>query len=174
MPLPATQAMLRSIAYQTMLAGGLGGYMYGSNYYDLHSGWETGIDSPGVTYLGYWRSLFAGLAWYNLVPDQTNTVVVAGYGTFTGNSGNIQTDNYVTTSSAADGSLIVSYCPVPSTITVDMTKMRGPVTAQWYDPTNCAFQVISGSPFPNTGTQNFTTPGPNSAGDSDWVLVLLN
>jgi len=174
-PASASQMMLRSIAYETMLSGGLGGYMYGSCYYDFHSGWQTGIDSPGVTYLGYWRSFFAGIAWYNLAPDQTNTVVVAGYGTPTGNnSGNIQTDNYVTTSSAADGSLIVAYCPTPSTITVQMSKMRGPATAQWYDPTNGTYQSISGSPFPNTGTQNFATPGNNSAGDRDWVLILKN
>src|SRR5262249_16264904 len=34
------------------------------------------------------------------------------------------------------------------------------------------FQTVVGSPFPNTGSHNFTTPGNNSAGDSDWVLLL--
>lgn len=173
-PQTATQAMLRSIAYEEMLSGGLAGYMYGSVYFDFHSGWQTGIDSPGATYLGYWKSFFSALNWYNLVPDQNNTVVVSGYGTYTGNSGNIQTDNYVVTAATSDGSLIVSYCPQPSTIVVDMTKMRGPATAQWYDPTRGTFQTISGSPLANVGTQSFTTPGSNSAGDNDWVLVLRN
>ena len=53
-----------------------------------------------------------------------------------------------------------------------MTKMGGAVTAQWYDPTNGKYTAISGSPFANTGTQKFATPGTNSGGDTDWVLVL--
>jgi hypothetical protein len=174
-PATASQFMLRSIAYETMLSGGSAGYMYGSSYYDFHSGWQSAIDSPGITYLGYWQSLFSGIAWYNLVPDQNHTVTSGGYGTPSGNNtGNIQTDNYVTTSSAPDGSLIMAYCPQPSTITVNMSTMRGPATAQWYDPTNGTFHSVSGSPFPNSGTQNFSTPGNNSAGNSDWVLMLKN
>ncbi len=62
--------------------------------------------------------------------------------------------------------------PTRRTITVDMTRLRGPVTARWYDPTNGTFSTISGSPFANSGTRNFAPPGKNSAGDGDWVLVL--
>jgi hypothetical protein len=78
----------------------------------------------------------------------------------------------VTTSSAADGSLIVAYCPASTTITVQMNKLSGPATAQWFDPTNNTYQAINGSPFANTGTHNFATPGANFEGDPDWVLVL--
>ena len=48
----------------------------------------------------------------------------------------------------------------------------GPVTARWYDPTSAHVPNISGSPFPNSGSHNFATPGNNSAGDPDWVLLL--
>jgi len=39
------------------------------------------------------------------------------------------------------------------------------VTARWFDPTSGTFTAISGSPFANTGSHNFTTPGNNSNGD---------
>jgi hypothetical protein len=53
-----------------------------------------------------------------------------------------------------------------------MTQMRGLTNASWFDPTNNTLSVILGSPFGNTGTQDFTTPGNNGDGDPDWVLVL--
>jgi len=172
-PTTATNLMLRKAAYETVLSGGLGGYIYGSSYFDLHAGWQTGIDTTAVTQLGDWNSLMTSVPWYNLVPDQTNVVVTSGFGTPTGNgAGNMQTDNFATTARTPDGSLILSYCPVSTTLSVDMTKLKGPAIAQWYDPSNGKYSAISGSPFSNTGIQAFTTPGNNSGGDPDWVLVL--
>jgi hypothetical protein len=51
-----------------------------------------------------------------------------------------------------------------------MTKLGSNIQAQWYDPTSGTYTSIGR--FDNTGTQNFTPPGNNSTGDSDWVLVL--
>ncbi len=66
-----------------------------------------------------------------------------------------------------------TYTPVATTLTVNMAKFsKASVTAQWYDPSNGTYHIIAGSPFSNTGTQNFTTPGANGAGANDWVLVL--
>jgi len=63
--------------------------------------------------------------------------------------------------------------PTSRTVTVDLGRMSGPVTARWIDPTNGQFQTISGSPFANTGPQDFASPGTNSDGSStDWVLEL--
>ena len=53
-----------------------------------------------------------------------------------------------------------------------MTNLQNTITARWFDPSANTFTTIAGSPFSNTGTQNFTSPGNNSAGDPDWVLVL--
>ena len=94
-PTTATNLMLRKVAYWTVLSGGLGGYLYGSLYFDFHAGWQIGIDTPAATQLGYWNSLITSVPWYSLVPDQTNAVVTSGFGTATGNdAGNIQTDNF--------------------------------------------------------------------------------
>ncbi len=173
--LNSTDLVLRKQAYWTLLAGGLAGYMGGTQYYDFHTGWQSGIDDVAAVQLGYWGTFIKSYAWYNLVPDEDHSVVTAGYGTPSGNgTGDIETDDYVTTARNPDGSVILAYCPESTTITVDMTKMRGPAAARWYDPTANAYQPIIGSPFPNTGIQNFTTPGSNSEGDDDWVLVLTN
>jgi hypothetical protein len=53
-----------------------------------------------------------------------------------------------------------------------MSKLAGPTTARWYDPSRGSYSAIAGSPFPNSGSQDFTPPGPNGDGDPDWVLVL--
>jgi hypothetical protein len=172
-PNVATNLMLRKVPYWTVLSGGLAGYFYGSITYTFPSGWQNAIDTPAVTQLGYWKAFFAALPWYTLVPDQNHAIVTAGYGTATGNgSGDIQTDDYATTAATPDGSLVLTYCPARTTLTVDMANLSGSVTAQWYDPTNGTSTNVSGSPFTNTGNRNFATPGNNSAGDPDWVLVL--
>ena len=116
-------------------------------------------------------NLFGSRAWYKLVPDQTHVLVTGGYGQFV-SGGLIAGNNYVTSAVTPDGSLGMAYLPQGGTITVAMTKLRNTVTARWFDPSANTFTTIAGSPFPNTGTQNFTSPGSNSAGDPDWVLLL--
>jgi hypothetical protein len=66
----------------------------------------------------------------------------------------------------------MAYLPQGGIVTVAMTKFRNTVTARWFDPSANTFTTIAGSPFSNTGTQDFTSPGSNSAGDPDWVLLL--
>ena len=173
-PTYATTLMLRKIAYESMLSGSTAGYMYGSQYWRFQAGWQTGIDSPGADDLTRWGAFFNSIAFYNLVPDQSHTFVISGYGTPSGNnSGNIQTDRYVTAALDPNGALGVVYLPATGiSITVDMTNFSGPVSAQWFDPTNATSISISGSPFSNTGSQSFTVPGANSAGDPDWVLLF--
>jgi hypothetical protein len=62
--------------------------------------------------------------------------------------------------------------PTIRTITVDMSKLADITTARWFDLTNGRYVAANGSPFANAGDRQFTPPGNNSAGDSDWVLVL--
>jgi len=169
---PSSNKVLRQQEYWSMLSGALAGQMYGSSataYF--RDGWQSGLDTPGVAQLRIMKSLFSARQWWNLVPDQNHTAVTSGYGTFS-SSGAIHTNNYVTTARSGDGSLVLAYTPASTTLTVDMTKLGGPVTARWFDPASGTYRAISGSPFSNAGTRDFATPGNNSDGDSDWVLVL--
>jgi uncharacterized protein DUF4038/concanavalin A-like lectin/glucanase superfamily protein/collagenase-like protein with putative collagen-binding domain/fibronectin type III domain protein len=173
---PGTPLRLRQQEYWSLLSGAAG-QLYGNHYTwqficqqrdasgDCIGGWKDQLDTPGQAQMPYLESLFESRPWYNLVPDQAHAVVTAGYGTF-------GQDDYVTAARTPDGTLALAYVPSSRTVTVDMSSFSGPVTARWYDPTAGTFTSIDGSPFPNTGSQDFTTPGPNAGGDGDWVLVL--
>ena len=112
-----------------------------------------------------WTRSSTSRPWYALVPDQAHTVVTGGFGTF-------GTDDYVTAARTPDGTLAMAYVPSSRTITVDLSTLSGPVTARWYDPSCRDVHEHPGSPFANTGSLQFTTPGANADGDDDWVLVL--
>jgi hypothetical protein len=167
-----TPNVLRRQEYWSLLAGALAGHMYGSYWIDrFDSAWQAHLSSTCVTQLGYFKNFTNSVAWYNLVPDQNHTLLTAGYGTFN-SGGRIGDSNYVTAAKTPDGSLGVMYTPVAHTLTVAMGNFCGPVTARWFDSTNNTFRTVAGSPFPNSGSRNFVTPGNNSAGDPDWVLLL--
>ena len=190
---------LRQQEYWTMLSGATG-QLYGSFHtWRLAKGWETNLDTSGVIELGYMKNLFASKKWYDLTPDQTHSVVIGGYDPISGLIGSVMasfgnssglvgrvlmhlrklssfssipTNTYVTAARSADGSLVIAYMPSIRTITVDMSKLAGPVTARWYDPTNGMYINASGSPFANSGEREFVPPAQNDAGDGDWILVL--
>jgi chitodextrinase len=164
-------ATLRRQEYWTQLSGATG-QLYGNHYtWTFSSGWQNNLDTEGAIELGYLKGLFGSKAWYNLVPDQNHAVVTAGYGTFA-TSGSLGSNDYATAARTPDGSLVMAYLPTVRTITVDMTMLSGPVTAQWFDPTNNTYMSASSSALPNQGSWQFTPPGNNDAGAGDWVLVL--
>jgi len=190
---------LRRQEYWTMLSGATG-QLYGSAHtWRLQKEWKSNLDTPGVIQLGYMKNLFASKKWYDLIPDQTHTVVTAGYGRFSCLAGmalayfgkepsfiervlvrlrkhlaigSITTSTCATAARTSDGSLVMVYLPTIHTITVDMSKLASMATARWYDPTNGQYVDINGSPFANMESKEFTPPGYNSSGDGDWVLVL--
>jgi hypothetical protein len=172
----AQALQLRRQEYWSLLSGATG-QLYGNHYTwqfvcpqrdgdgNCVGGWKDQLDTLGVTELGYLNALFASRRWYDLVPDQAHTVVTDGLGTY-------GSDDYVTAAGTPDGRLAIAYVPSGRTVTVDLGRFSGSVTARWYDPTAGTFASVAGSPFANSGSQPFTTPGTNAAGDTDWVLVL--
>ena len=184
-----SSANLRHQEYWTMLSGATG-QLYGSAYtwrlpvgwfsdWRLRLsagrllGWHSNLDTPGVMQLRHMKNLFAPRKWYELVPDQTHTAVTGGYGTPAPfGTGSVTTDTYATAARTPDGTLMIAYMPSIRTISVDMSKLAGPTAAHWYDPTNAEYISVSGSPFPNEGTRQFTPPGNNHDGDGDWLLLL--
>ena len=77
-----TPSVLRREEYWTMLTGGTGQF-YGNRYtWSFTSGWESHIDTVGVTEVGIWKKFFTSLPWQDLVPDQEHKVVTGGLGTF--------------------------------------------------------------------------------------------
>jgi hypothetical protein len=167
----STPATLRREEYWSNLSGATG-LIYGNHYtWTFAPGWQSHIDTPGAAQIAFLNSFFESRAWYSMVPDQTHTTLTAGYGTFS-SQGTIDASDYATASRTPDGRLAIAYAPTIRPLTIDMTRLSGPVTARWFDPANGAYIAIVGSPFSNTGSRSFTPPGNNHDGDEDWVLVL--
>jgi hypothetical protein len=168
-----TPPVLRRQEYWAMLSGA-SGQLYGNHFtWQFIAGWQTNLDTPGAIQIGYMNSLFQSRAWYDLVPDTNHTVVTAGPGLADfSTSGNVSGNDYLTAASAPDGTLAIAYIPTLGTNTVDMSKFSAAVTAWWFDPAGGTYSSVPGSPFPNSGTVDFTPPGNNSDGDGDWVLVI--
>jgi len=166
-----TTQNLRRQEYWTALSGTTG-QLYGSAYsWRLQNDWKDNLDTIGILELSWVKQLFATRNWFDLVPDRKHQVLTRGYGQFSEDDP-IPDDTYATAAATPDGTLAMAYLPDIRKVTIDMAKFSGPVTAQWFDPTNDTFAVIDGSPFPNIGKQRFTPAGSNSAGDEDWVLLL--
>lgn len=164
---------LRAQEYWVMLSGACGQLYGNADLYPFPSGWQNSgwQTTPGITQFKIMNGFFSSFFWYNLVPDQNHSIVTSGYGTYA-TSGFGNTSDYLTAARTSDGKLVIAYMPTRRMITVDMTKLSSTVTVRWFDPTNGSYTTISGSPFPNAGSKQFTPPGNNSGGDGDWVLVL--
>jgi chitodextrinase len=166
-----TPNILRRQAYWSLLSGAAG-QLYGNRYtWPFISGWQSTLDTPGSNQMAFVKFLFESRPWFDLVPDQTHTVVTAGYGTFA-DGGALGDNDYLTAARTPDGGLVMAYMPTARTITVDMSRLAAPAYASWYDPSNGTFSPIPGSPFINAGPRNFTPAPSNGDGDDDWVLVL--
>ena len=164
--------VLRKQQYWAMLSGGKG-QLYGNAFiWMFMPGWQDYLDTPGVAQFQIWEKFFQSMPWWNLEPDQTHTVVTAGLGTFGSQETRDTNSDFCTASKTPDGSYVVAYVPTVRTITVNMASLKAPATAQWFDPSDGAYTVISGGPFANNGTQEFTSPGKNHDGEGDWVLLL--
>ena len=180
-----TPRVLRYQEYWAMLSGGVGQF-YGNHYtWTFAPGWEPHLDTPGVSQLTIWRNFFTSMPWQDLVPDQQHAVVIAGYGTFgstevefdrsrltTTMKLRVSASDYATAARTGDGAWVVVYMPTARTVTVNMSSLRRAAVGRWFDPTNGTYLTIPGKLIPNTGSRQFTPPGNNHAGDSDWVLVL--
>ncbi|MEP6596930.1 MAG: DUF4038 domain-containing protein, partial [Ginsengibacter sp.] len=150
----------------------IGGYISGNGYvWPFNSPeWQKHLDTQGALDMGRLNSFIRSISWWELIPEGLNgmkTLITVG--------GNIPSStDYVTAAATPEGTLLVAYVPPAhkGSITVNMTAMAGNTRARWYDPTSGVFTAISGSPFINNGTQQFTPPAKNSSGENDWVLVL--
>lgn len=172
----STPATLRRQEYWANLSGAAG-QLYGNGFtWPFKPGWKEKLDTPGAVQMAYVQALFEPRPWYDLVPDQKHAAVVTGYGTFdsTATEGNcfVMTSDYVTSARTPDGSLIMAYLPSRRTITVDLSQLRAPATARWYDPSRGTYADAERSPLTNSGKHEFTPPGNNGDGEGDWVLVL--
>jgi hypothetical protein len=159
---------LRAQSYWTVLSGGFGhffgncpvwGFGFTGGYCPSFTNWQAQLNSPGALNMQHFQALFNSRHWETLVPDTSQTVLMAGNGTF-------GSADYVSAACAADGSSILAYLPSSRTITVSGACLAGStMIAWWYDPSNGVATQIG--TFPTTMPQNFSPPT-----SGDWVLVV--
>jgi hypothetical protein len=147
--------------YLWIALGGGVGQSYGNGLvWDFAAGWDgpgTGVNSPLALVHTNAAKLVRSREFWLFSPDETHSVVTAGYGSGA---------STVTTSRASNGETVMSYVPDSGThITVDMTKISGTqATAYWYDPV-AAVATFLGA-YPTASPLDFISPA------SSQVLVL--
>lgn len=165
---PAATPPVRRFTWRAWLSGPAG-YVDGNGFvWAFKPGWQAHLDSQGAQDLARLNAYILSVPWYALVPDgaaPVGTLIAAGAGT-------IDEDDHVVAAATPDGALLVAYFSPAhaSSVTVDMTKLRAPALARWFDPTSGAYKVHG--TVANSAPATFAPPGRNSAGDGDWVLRL--
>ena len=167
-----TRAQLRQEDYQAALSC-IGGYVFGNlPIWDFDTGWPAAMDATGSLDWQRAGALFDALPWHTLVPSNLGTLA----GTVLVPGADIATGGDV--AAAASPAALVAYLPstgtAARTISVTMSVLSGPARARWFNPTSGAYTDLTGGAYslPNSGTHAFTTPGNNSTGTNDWVLVI--
>lgn len=185
----ATTWQLRAQAYEAVLSGAAG-QVFGNNpiwsfgapaLFPAPGTWREALGGPGSQSMTHLWTLLAPRDWWRLVPDFTGAtlqptprslaLVDEAVAKLTGGPPAALSRSVAAV--ADDGSLAVAYLPRGREATIDLKQLRGPnVVASWYDPAAGTYTAVAGAPFPATAPRAFRPPGKNSAGDSDWVLVL--
>lgn len=160
-----TLPQLRAQAYHALLSGSAGHFFGSYPVWKFAPGWEAGLASDGAISMTHLRNLFVGLAWWTLQPDTGSGLVRAGRGP--GGS-----EDFMTVARDLEGGLALLHLPTPREIELDLTSMKGPVRARWFDPTNGDFAPASSASPVEGGTLTLAPQAANGAGDPDWLLVL--
>jgi hypothetical protein len=170
----AREQEIRAQAYRALLCGA-SGQVFGNNpiwhfghegLYPVEGEWQHHLDSRGAQSMGHLFGLFSGLRWWQLEPDREGRLVVMGHG---------DNERFAVAAKMPDGRLALIYIPTSRVITIDLAALSGPLQAQWFDPSSG--QRMSPMPLTAEGQNSRVTldaPGTNSAGDSDWVLILTS
>lgn len=157
---------MRTSAGWSFFSGTLG-IAYGAdkvwNFDDSGQAWKSNLDMAGAQHLGNMVRAIQSREWYKLVPDFDHALLTEGYGQW-------GTKDYATAAMASDGSFAMGYLPDTRPIAIDMRKFNGSKTVKWFDPTANTYTV--GPTYPNQGAVKLPPQPANSAGQSDWILII--
>jgi hypothetical protein len=175
----ATPGQLRAQMYQPVLAGGTG-FVFG-NFPVWHfwrpgdpawslgdagypGGWTTALQTPGTRSASIAGAFFRSLPWADLQPDLAHRLLKP-------KASVLPKEASVLAAVTPDGRVAVAYFTRSFTVTVDLSRMSGPIRASWVDPSS-ATSTPAADPLQNSGLRDFTPPDRNADGTTDWILVL--
>jgi hypothetical protein len=147
------------------VTSGAAGYCAGTRLWRWEPNWRETMQVRSTKEAPHILRALETIAWWKLVPDVKHEFLTAGFGEW-------KQADFASAAFAQDGSCGVVYLPTPRAFTVNLAKLKAPVTARWFDPTSGEFKPVPGSPFGDAQPEAFTAPGTNAAGESDWVLLF--
>jgi hypothetical protein len=156
-----TRALLRKFAYASVILGGAGQAYGNKDIWIATCFWTTALNAPAAHDMSYLRRIFEFIPWHQLIPDTAHTFVTEGYG---------RDEEFAPASISDDRSAAVVYIPTARTITVNTENLAFVIRAYWYDPANG--MCIDLGTVNKQKDQRFRTPGKNSGGDEDWILLF--
>jgi hypothetical protein len=150
----------------------IGGYISGNGYVwqFVDPIWQQHLETQGAQDMIRLNKFIQSLGWWKLVPGGLN-----GMKDIIVDPANVDTTaSFVSAAAARDGSFLVAYIPPAheGSIKVDLTVLNKPGFAYWFDPTDGRYLPVGRSPIRNKGVREFVTPGKNSVGENDWVLLV--
>lgn len=149
-----TPLWVRRQAYWSYLAGGHHSYGHNDAWRVLPT-WQNALDAPGAHQLGVLKRIFAGLRWWELVPDQ---------GLFAAGTGEGNTLNAAATTAARDTALVYLSQPGQVSLQVHALQAGKMLQAHWIDPRDGSSQAAG--LLAGAGVQDFAAP-------PDWEDALL-
>jgi hypothetical protein len=108
----------------------------------------------GSTHLAYARRLLVTLPWHRMTPAPTLA------------------PGATAAALTPDGRQALIFTASGKPFTVERTRLGRDVTARWFDPTTGKEPRLDPDSLRGSDQPQLTPPGLNSAGDTDWVLVL--
>lgn len=156
--------LTRLQAYQALLSGATGQLSGHDSVWQFKSGWPSALNSSTSRSMSQLAALFRSRDWWRLRPDLGHRLLVGGLGSGI---------ERAVAASADDGSYAIAYTPGLRELHFDTTGLTGPrINMKWMDPLTGVVVVAPGAPFARAERQGVRPPGTNSAGLTDWVLVL--
>lgn len=161
---------VRKSAWRAVLAGACG-HTYGCHpvwqmwepKYPIHNHvrtpWQQAIEHEGANQMRHLRALMESRPMLGRVPDQAMLIDAPGPE---------DGARHVRAMRASDGSHAFIYIPTGEPVRVDLSRLRGAVTASWFDPRTGQLQEIR--QFEQSYREAFVPPTRGE--EADWVLVL--
>jgi hypothetical protein len=123
--------------------------------------WKQALDLPAAKQMKIVRAVMERRGFFARVPDQS--LIVSDFGT---------DGNRAIATRGVHGKWAMVYLPTPRPVTVDLSKLAGPVRACWFDPRNGSWS--NAGTFATGAPRTFSPPGSSSLGEpmTDRILIL--
>lgn len=161
---------VRTQAFHALLTRAAG-HVYGNNpmwhfdsggLYEAPDGWEEELHSPGARSMAAIADFMSKISWWELHPDLSGQFLLS----------ELQDgQDRMVAAVSDDRTWAVVYVPSGRTVELDLDQLSGSsVSLTWYDPTTAGPAWTADA----LGRQviEVQTPGTNSYGDGDWLLVI--